>query len=66
LNSSAWIPPMLLLSLKATSGQSLWLCDFASAGVGGSPYRSWLEVEGVTATDYSRKNPLRTGRPKGS
>jgi len=64
VSSSPWIPPMLLLSFRAAGGQSLRLCDFASAGVGGSPYRSWLEVEGVTATDYSRKNPLRTGRPK--
>ncbi|HWN94513.1 MAG TPA: hypothetical protein VNT99_05745 [Methylomirabilota bacterium] len=23
------------------------LCDFASAGVGGSRYRSWLDVDGV-------------------
>lgn len=66
LKSSAWIPPMVLLGFKAGGGQSVQLCDFASAGVGGSPYRSWLEVEGVIATDYSRKNPLRTGRVKRS
>ena len=36
--------------------------DFASAGVGGSPYRSWLEVNGVSRTDFSESNPIRSSR----
>jgi len=57
-----WLPPMLLLEFTATDGRPVRLCDFASAGVGGSPYRSWLEVKGVAKTDFSRTNPLRTNR----
>jgi uncharacterized protein len=57
-----WFPPIVLLEFKVDDGRALRLCDFASAGVGGSPYRSWLEVKGVTDTPFSRENPLRTGR----
>jgi len=57
-----WIPPWLLLEFTAADGRALRLCDFASAGVGGSPYRSWLEVKGVNDTPFSKVNPLRTGR----
>jgi hypothetical protein len=60
--STAWLPPMLLLVFKAADGRALRLCDFASAGVGGSPYRSWLPVEGVVETPFSPANPLRTTR----
>jgi hypothetical protein len=56
-----WIAPLLLLEFSATDGRRLRLCDFASAGAGGSPYRSWLKVEGVEATEFSKSNPLRTG-----
>jgi uncharacterized protein len=59
-----WLPPMLLLECAAADGRVLRLCDFGSAGVGGSPYRSWLEVKGVAATPFSRSNPLRSGRPE--
>jgi hypothetical protein len=37
-----WLPPALLLEATAADGQTVRLCDFASAGNGGSPYRSWL------------------------
>ena len=45
--SPDWLPPTLLLELTAASGRSVRLCDFASAGDGGTPYRSWLPVEHV-------------------
>ncbi len=64
VDSSEWIPPLLLLNCKTAAGPSVRLCDFGSAGVGGSPYRSWLEVQGVSATEFSRRNPLRSGPPK--
>lgn len=54
--------PLLLLELPASGGGVVRLCDFASAGQAGSPYRSWLPVTGVTATPFSRANPLRSGR----
>ena len=39
-----WLPPRLLLEFTARGGRRLRLCDFGSAGQGGSPYRSWLRV----------------------
>jgi len=44
----AWqdrIPPILLQEFTAAGGRPLCLCDFGSAGEGGTPYRSWLEIE---------------------
>ena len=58
-----WIPPILLFECTAPNGQKLRLCDFASAGEGGSPYRSWLRVANVASTPFTRENPLRSGRP---
>ena len=60
VTSREWLPPLFLLQFKASAGLSLHLCDFASAGAGGGPYRSWLEVQGATASEFSRQNPLRT------
>ena len=55
-------PPLLLLDFAADDGRVLKLCDFASAGDGGTPYLSWLRVKGVAASAFSRVNPLRSGR----
>lgn len=57
-----WLPPLLLLEFDARDGRTVRLCDFGSAGVGGSPYRSWLAVDGVRATPFSTSNPLRSAR----
>jgi len=57
-----WLPPMLLMEFAAREGRQVKLCDFGSAGVGGSPYRSWLPVTGVPSVPFSRENPLRTAR----
>jgi len=40
-----WIPPMMLLEFAAADGRKVRLCDFASAGEGGSPYLSWLRIK---------------------
>ncbi len=43
----AWdgeIPPLLLMEFEAIDGHKLRLCDFGSAGEGGSPYMSWLRI----------------------
>jgi uncharacterized protein len=42
--TGSWPEPWLLLSLRAADGRELRLCDFASAGVAGTPYRSWLPL----------------------
>jgi len=34
------------------------LCDFASAGDGGSPYLSWLKARNVPSSKFSKTNPL--------
>jgi len=52
--------PMLQFEIPSSNGTTVRLCDFASAGQGGSPYRSWLPVKGATATPFSRANPLRS------
>ncbi len=57
-----WLPPIVLLEFKAADGQIIRLCDFASAGADGSPYRSWLKVQKVAPTHFSRANPRRSSR----
>jgi len=58
---SEWLPPLLLLELKAANGKTVRLCDFGSAGEAGTPYRTWLAVKHCPkATAFSRENPLRT------
>ena len=53
---------MVALDVAVPDGRKLRLCDFASAGEGGSPYRSWLRVANAPQTPFSRENPLRSGR----
>jgi len=65
VSTSRYSPrPMLLVQLPARSGQTLRLCDFASAGEAGSPYRSWLAVRNAPKASFSPTNPLRSGRPR--
>ena len=54
--------PYMLMEFDAVDGRKLRLCDFASAGNGGSPYLSWLLVRHVTPTEFSPTNPLRSSR----
>jgi uncharacterized protein len=39
-----WLPPLLLLEFGVEDGRIVRLCDFASAGAAGTPYRSWLRL----------------------
>ena len=55
------LPTIVLLEYTAIDGRKLRLCDFGSAGEGGSPYVSWLTVKNVRKTPFTRDNPLRTG-----
>jgi DUF1680 family protein len=63
VNSTHWLPPLLLMEFAAANGKKLRLCDFATAGVTGSPYRSWLAVKNAPAHTFSETNPLGTSRP---
>ncbi len=57
------IEPILLLEYRDGKGKELRLCDFGSAGEGGTPYKSWLKIGNVAAGSFSRTNPLRSVRP---
>jgi len=57
-----WLPPLLLLEVRTTTGKRVRLCDFASAGEVGTPYVSWLRVKNAPVTPFSRLNPLRTAQ----
>jgi DUF1680 family protein len=50
---SDWLPPLLLVEVPAAGGRRVRLCDFGSAGEGGTPYVSWLPV---------RRAPPKTAR----
>jgi hypothetical protein len=57
-----WLPPLLLLEFNATDGSPVRLCDFASAGVTGTPYMSWLPIKSggrFEATAIRIKQPAR-------
>jgi len=57
-----WPKPWVLARFKASDGRPVFLCDFASAGATGTQYHTWLRIEGVKPTPFSRQNPLRSGR----
>ena len=58
------IQPWMTFDCKASDGTRVRLCDFASAGEGGSPYRTWLPIAHATAAEFSAENPLRSSRPQ--
>ena len=58
-----WLPPVLLLETEAVGGQVVRLCDYGSAGEGGTPYVSWLPVQNLPPRiAFSQHNPLRSVR----
>ena len=57
------LPTVVRMEYTAPDGRKLQLCDFGSAGEGGSPYHSWLRVEQIKKTHFALDNPLRSGRP---
>ena len=56
-------PAWLLLACANAEGRTLRLCDFASAGATGLPYRTWFNVRGIAPAPFSSANPLRSSRP---
>ena len=47
LTLHGWLAPMLTMEYPTVGQGKLVLCDFASAGMDGGPYRSWLKVVNV-------------------
>ncbi len=60
--ASGWWVPWMLFEYPAADGKKVRLCDFRSAGMSGTPYRSWLLVRNVEPAEFSRENPLRSSR----
>lgn len=55
--------PILLVRCSTSSGGTMQLCDFATAGAAGNPYRSWLPAKNVPPAPFGRDNPMRLLRP---
>lgn len=56
------MPPVVLMKYTASDGRKVKLCDFGSAGDGGSLYRSWLRIANAGKARFGRSNPLRSTR----
>ncbi|MDA1190154.1 MAG: glycoside hydrolase family 127 protein [Candidatus Poribacteria bacterium] len=59
-----WVEPLTLWRTRGADERDVLLCDFASAGATGTPYRSWLAIGGLSSGAFSRDNPLRMTRPR--
>ena len=60
--ASGWLQPQMLIKFQV-GGNAVRLCDFASAGLSGRDYRSWLPLtwpKAVPTAPFSRKAPCRT------
>jgi uncharacterized protein len=59
-----WLAPQLLLATNTLDAKEVRLCDFASAGLSGSRYRTWLPLRFASppSDEFVRSNPLRTRR----
>lgn len=57
-----FIQPWLLRSVKATNGQTVVLCDFATAGAYGNEYVSWLPIRNVAPVSFTRRQLIWANR----
>ncbi len=62
VSAKSWLEPWMLWEYTAIDGRKLRLCDYASAGAAGDPYKSWLAVRNISKARFSRQNPLRSKR----
>lgn len=56
------LAPWLRVRVPAAGGESVVLCDFASAGCRGTPYRSWLPARGAPPAPALLDEPRRGER----
>lgn len=54
--------PWLLLRRVGEEGKEIYLCDFASAGMKGSRYETWLPAEGFKPFEFTADRPVWTAR----
>jgi DUF1680 family protein len=65
VKATSWFKPWMLLEANVRDGSKVRLCDFASAGVAGTAYQTWLPLRGAPPpTLFARENPLRSQRAK--
>lgn len=58
--------PIVLLRAQLENGQSLLLCDFATAGMAGTNYATWIPVaEAEMLTEAGQSTPWLSGMEKG-
>lgn len=53
---SEYPEPWLLVQFTASNGRELRLCDFATAGATGTPYRTWLPITGLGQLPAERRS----------
>lgn len=63
-NTSHTVKPWVLLKVRAMNGKDVVLCDFATAGAYGNPYRTWLPIANVNPLPFDRSRPVWSGRPQ--
>lgn len=52
--------PYIVKTYRTVDGKSVTLCDFASAGMAGNRYASWLKAEPMpNSAEYDERNPWR-------
>ncbi len=57
------VQPWMMIKVKGINGVEVTLCDFASAGAYGNPYKTWLKVANVEPVRFSKEKPLWANRP---
>ncbi len=63
ITPSSWIKPNILLVFKAKDGSDVFLTDYASAGLTGLSFQTWMEIEfpgAPPSAPFSRSNTTRT------
>jgi DUF1680 family protein len=62
--TNRWLQPWVLVKVKATNGGDVTLCDFATAGMYGNYYRSWLPITNVDPVPFEKSRPVWNNRPR--
>ena len=61
--ADAPIQPWVLLAADAVDGSEVHLCDSATAGAFGNPYRSWLVIRNLQPARLDPARPAWNNRP---
>ena len=61
-STSRPLRPWVLFKVNSTSGNVIYLSDFATAGAYGNYYASWLPVKGISPIPFNRESAIWTNR----